>query len=245
MNFLFGPADKNDIFVEDYGPVMSLRNGIIMHITVEAAFDKFRIAIVPVDPDMDNGRFQVLVMDATLMPQELYPDFKWRQLHRRELVFKGNHRPAKRFLYWHYITALQRASEGFRDVAHEQWQRDVLEVNISRTPSKTDGGMIRDERAYNMEGFANHMTSPLDDAKANRYWGTGGAWLRKAHLTYLASNYGHELPDIDPEVHGIDCPGDHVKELLHAAEGMDIGIPIGEDGIPFEESAGIYKNEDE
>lgn len=66
-------------------------------------FDKFLVVIVPVRKNDLKG-WKLRVLDKSILPQEVYGEgISWKELDNKELIFKGNTRPAARYLYYHYV----------------------------------------------------------------------------------------------------------------------------------------------
>jgi hypothetical protein len=61
-------------------------------------------------------------------------------------------------------------------------QKDILGAIIPKEAGKADGRTIRTESVYKHGGLPDHIASSLGDAE-------------------MMESGGHELPDIDPEVH--------------------------------------------
>jgi hypothetical protein len=223
MEFLFGPSDKKDAMAQLHGPTMSITNGIFLHIGIGQLFEAFRVAIVPATADQDDGEFQMLVMDESLMSWDEGLETKLSFLHGKSLQFRGSLRPGKAYLYWHYIMALYRASEGFRDVANEEWRRIVPRTTDVGKAGKSPGRTTAN-RSPNKMGLAYQLNSSLFDAEVNQYWGAEGAWLRKTYLTSMSAHFGLEFADLDAEGHGLEIPGDDLGELGNCILGVDIGI---------------------
>ncbi len=111
VGYLFGDAD------EGYSMVWSLRNGMIMTKQLEKAFDEGTFIIVPMDTASDDKpqRYKLVLMDEKRRNQTVKTlggpvttAIRWRDLDNTELEFQNDKRPARRYLYYHYITTILR-----------------------------------------------------------------------------------------------------------------------------------------
>lgn len=114
MSQVFGEDSANEMF--------SARNGLMMCALIETPFDKHQIVIVPKGLPKDR-RWKVRIVDKSLLTQKL-GEGTWADLENRELFFKGNCRPAARYLYWHYCLAVIHAA---RDSSNQEWLDDMGE----------------------------------------------------------------------------------------------------------------------
>lgn len=127
----FGYAQIGCLFGEPnngYDHVWNIRNGLHLHRTVEEAFDKGQIIIVPCDYSNDGQRWRLKVVDGYLLEDPMRGP--WETLHNKELDFGGAMaRPGRRYLYVHYITTLLRMyrmkKPGWQLMVEERKQKKV------------------------------------------------------------------------------------------------------------------------
>lgn len=117
MDAIFGATNTPELF--------STKNGLLMCSIVEDNFDKGVVAVVPDLPERPSmemltswvkspvREFKVRILD---MSWERIDDpiisgpLTWRQLDGQKLSFRSQHRPAARYLYFHYcVQVLRRA----------------------------------------------------------------------------------------------------------------------------------------
>lgn len=117
MDAIFGATNPPELF--------STRNGLLLFSALEDNFDKGVLVIVPDLPDppprnrlaawlkSPTREYKLRIIDTSW---ELIDDpvhargLAWRQLDGRRLLFRSEHRPAARYLYFHYcIQVLRRA----------------------------------------------------------------------------------------------------------------------------------------
>ncbi|PLB42261.1 uncharacterized protein BDW47DRAFT_122032 [Aspergillus candidus] len=116
MDAIFGKIRPSELF--------SSRNGLIMSAVVEKSFDTGVIVIVPDIPDHPTRQvpcgwvnnevreFKVRIIDTKWSKLDHFVAGKtrWRDMDGKKLEFRGNCRPAARYLYFHYcIQVLRRA----------------------------------------------------------------------------------------------------------------------------------------
>lgn len=130
---IYGDPDNGEDIIFDP------RNGLWLESRIEAAFDKGRIVIVPVNPkrrkvgDPEQLRLKLRVIDPSLLktPRGKKQKFDWKELDGQELDFGGaTFRPALRFLFVQHYFALMsfaRARERGGD-AHRFTTEEVNEV---------------------------------------------------------------------------------------------------------------------
>ncbi|MCJ1368314.1 hypothetical protein MMC16_007456 [Acarospora aff. strigata] len=108
--YVFGDED------EGYSMIWSLQNGFIMTKQLEKAFDRGTFIIVPIETAIDKPqRYKLVLMDERRRNEHVISlggsegtAVKWRDLDNAELQFLNDKRPARRYLYYHYITTILR-----------------------------------------------------------------------------------------------------------------------------------------
>ncbi|KAI9815382.1 MAG: hypothetical protein M1832_005521 [Thelocarpon impressellum] len=134
-SYLFGAGAAGRIFSTD--------NCLIMMKTIEAAFDAGSFVILPVDPmERPIRRWKTVVVDPAAMNTGFTTpsgNRTMRDLDGKELVFRSEHRPASRFLYYHFVMTLLRARQLERPGWEVFWNRFK-----QTTPFPTMGRYLRD-----------------------------------------------------------------------------------------------------
>ena len=92
--------------------IWSIRNGIIMTDALEKHFGKGDFVLVPVepaDPETEPFGWRFILMNEKLRNHPVGDSStKYDDLDGRELEWKNDNRPARRFLYYHFVTTLLR-----------------------------------------------------------------------------------------------------------------------------------------
>lgn len=108
--YVFGNED------EGYSMIWGLQNGIVMTKQLEKAFDRGTVIIVPIETATEKPqRYKLVPMDERRRNEHVVSlgrsevtAVKWRDLDNAELQFLNDKRPARRYLYYHYITTILR-----------------------------------------------------------------------------------------------------------------------------------------
>lgn len=180
MKSIFGSDD--DLF--------SPRNGLLLYKPIEKALELGYITIVPcihidgeigshpvLDKDMlrrweqaDTKEFMVWVLKDDGLVDEL--DFTWRNdgiekikhLHRRQLTWQSDFRPAARYVWWAHLNSVVRCSiwqKGFKlqqgNTGKLSW---AVEVNNATRFWRTQGRYIKKNALWT---FVEHLGNTLDD----------------------------------------------------------------------------------
>lgn len=122
MKQVFGNDSANEMF--------SARNGLLLYLEIENAFDNYQIVIVPKGL-LEDQKWKVRIVDKCLLTQKMTHGC-WRDLDNAELIFRGNCRPAARYLYWHYCLAVIHAAENSSRLG---WLEE-MGTNCWATPGK-------------------------------------------------------------------------------------------------------------
>lgn len=102
MKAVFGETSANEMF--------SPRNGLMLYFEIEQKFDEFMLVIVPAGP-LHSGRWKTRILDQSITKETMLNGRTYGSLDNQELIFKGNARPAARYLYWHYATAVMKMAD--------------------------------------------------------------------------------------------------------------------------------------
>lgn len=90
-----------------YARIDTPDNCLIMYKKLEKPFDKHQIVLVPVDRDeMPLRRWKVRVIDESASNSKFDAHRRLIDLDNQELDFRGNGRPASRFLYFHFVLSI-------------------------------------------------------------------------------------------------------------------------------------------
>lgn len=104
--YLFGEPDDGS------GLIWSFRNGIVMARTLETQFDKGDFVLVPVEssnPGTEPCEWRFVLMNENLRKHDVGDSStKYDDLDGRLLEWKNENRPARRFLYYHFVTTVLR-----------------------------------------------------------------------------------------------------------------------------------------
>jgi len=107
VGYLFGLKEASEDFLYDW------RLGISLYKNLEGGLDNGTIVIVPIIPSANPTRWKCLLVDeskraltALATPHKLV---RWGDLDQKELVFRGDKRPAKRYLYFRFIITIINA----------------------------------------------------------------------------------------------------------------------------------------
>ncbi|KAI9657897.1 MAG: hypothetical protein M1829_006859 [Trizodia sp. TS-e1964] len=114
VDYIFGPGKGLRLFSPD--------NCLLMHPSIERAYDNGNIAIIPFDSTQPITRWKTVLINKDAANQRLYPDLRVGDLDQKELVFKSNFRPASRFLYFTFITSLLRSRANRNPGWMELWE---------------------------------------------------------------------------------------------------------------------------
>ena len=103
-------GDKGD-YACGYNHIWNLKNGIVLSKCFEDRFDKGELVIVSIDTVRGTSqRLRMVVLDSTLLSVSVpeISETTFKDYDGQELIFKGDGRPALRYLYWHYVTSILR-----------------------------------------------------------------------------------------------------------------------------------------
>ncbi|TKA81767.1 hypothetical protein B0A49_00639 [Cryomyces minteri] len=124
-----------------YEVIWDKRNGFCLHITVQTLFDEGHFVIVP-DGTSEDGvdEFKVVVLDEELYNEEypIAPGVTFRGIHNHRLEWGSTARPAKRYLYFHFLLSIFRR----RKYAVTDWGQDRIELSPTQVWA-TPGSWIR------------------------------------------------------------------------------------------------------
>ena len=128
-DYIFGSGGGARLFSAD--------NCMMMHRIIERSFDKGHIIILPVDPQEEVIRRWKIVFTNKAAKNQ----YVWSQsetlgtLDGCEVSFRTKHRPAARFLYFHFVVTLLRLRAARRDGWEEIWA-EYAGTNPWPTPGK-------------------------------------------------------------------------------------------------------------
>jgi hypothetical protein len=100
-----------DVFGEPgngYGLMWSMGNGMILDDEIEDAFDNFVFCLLPViRPNQPDG-WRFVLLDESVRNEQVTDNLPttWNDLDGKELRFRNERRPQRRFLYFHYCIAM-------------------------------------------------------------------------------------------------------------------------------------------
>ncbi|KAK0720676.1 hypothetical protein B0H67DRAFT_643900 [Lasiosphaeris hirsuta] len=190
MDSIFGPGSRDELF--------SATNGIFLHPSIEKAFDRGFLAIVPdigVDPkdplapwEDKEERHKALRKWETSQPREYRIALGFETLaglDGRRLVFRNDARPRARYVWWAFLSAITQLS----------WKGSV----------KTPDSLIQKEVL-----------------QSTRFWGTHGKYVKKNMLLGFVQEIGHDVSSIAESImeHAID------EDTLVGTEADQTGLAI-------------------
>ncbi|CAI7607125.1 unnamed protein product [Penicillium bialowiezense] len=189
MDAIFGEKRPSEMF--------SAKNGILMYLPLQAAFDKGIFVIIPDLPNKPSifqmilwrlgygreYRIKILDKEWAKIDRLIGPGLKtFRELDGERLSFSSpnnsnvTHRPAERYLYFHYCMA----------ILQKTWQ---------------DRGQDKIPQATEM----------LQAESRRFFWGTGGRYLPRNMLLAFVEELGHDYEDL----------GHGYEDLLKGASNVD------------------------
>ena len=168
MHNIFGLYDRNELF--------AIENGLLLCEDVEKRISMGLMAIVPNIPDrpskdqvdewrnLDPKPYKIRVVDSTHPIMDIYcPEQSRGEIHKtwiemdgKPLLFRTDHRPRARYLYWQYYTSVLRNS--WR--AHKEKQGAMLKQEFNRAYWGTKG-IFMDK--VMLEGFAEEVGHTYED----------------------------------------------------------------------------------
>lgn len=98
-----------------FNMMWSMANGMLMSSNYERQFDRHEFCIVPVEKPDGTIALRVRVIDNDIRDTHTYRsgpqgNLTWGEMENEDLVFRTDHRPALRFLYFHYWCCVYRAT---------------------------------------------------------------------------------------------------------------------------------------
>ncbi|KAK2761676.1 hypothetical protein FQN54_001504 [Arachnomyces sp. PD_36] len=122
------------LFDGEVDPLSDIRNSLLMERHFASRMDDGDIAIVPVAGEDDE--WQCVVTRPDKMNDLVYDGVRLKDIHGKRLSFRSTHRPAKRYLFFRFITTyLARQLEG--DIS---WAEGIEQ---SAQAWETPGGYVR------------------------------------------------------------------------------------------------------
>lgn len=106
--------------------LFSVDNCLMLHKKLEAAFDKGILAFVPVDSsERPIRRWKAVLLSQAAKNQPIYFQTmkKMGDVEGLELKFRSEHRPAARFLYYHFVVSLLRCRQQRESGWEYAWAR--------------------------------------------------------------------------------------------------------------------------
>ena len=168
MHNLFGLYDRNELF--------AIENGLLLCGDAEKRISMGLMAIVPNIPDrpsedqvdewrkLDPKPYKIRVLDSTDPMMDVYYPGQlkgkihktWIEMDGKPLVFRTDHRPRARYLYWQYCTSVLRNS--WR--VHKEKQGGMLKQEFNRAYWGTKG-IFMDK--VMLQGFAEEVGHKYED----------------------------------------------------------------------------------
>ncbi|KAI9772640.1 MAG: hypothetical protein M1840_000234 [Geoglossum simile] len=122
--------------------LFSIDNCLMLHKDLERAFDKGILVIVPVNSaEKPSRRWKAVLLNEACRNEVLY--FKtlatMTEVDGMELTFQTEHRPAARFLYYHFVVSLLRC----RQQREPGWENAWVKLRTGK-PWPTPGRYLRE-----------------------------------------------------------------------------------------------------
>ena len=140
-------SETGGSYQEGVDLLWSPRNGLILHSILEQHFDRGTFTIVAIPTTAGHPqRFQTILLETRYEHHWIARKeggLKWKDLHERELVFKNDFRPQRRFLYYHYITSIWRMEYFRHKSIDEIKERIPASVNWATPGKYLRGSMLR------------------------------------------------------------------------------------------------------
>ncbi|KAI9768415.1 MAG: hypothetical protein M1839_004112 [Geoglossum umbratile] len=117
VDYALGDGSSSRLFTPD--------NGMLMHTLIEGAFDSGLFVLLPLDATVRPiRRWKIAVLGKDAMKHKLGLHIQTLgDLDGKEVKFLTNHRPASRFLYFHFIVTLLRCREYRRPGWETMWEQ--------------------------------------------------------------------------------------------------------------------------
>jgi hypothetical protein len=163
-----GPELVDYIFGEGIGSrLFRSENSILMHKALERAFDNANIVLVPVDrTESPIRRWKIVVSNrsAKKQPLVLVNTKTLGDVDGKEIRFLTGHRPASRFLYFHFVISLLRG----RAYRQPGWET-ALEDLKSGYPWPTPGAYLRSTMLIALAKVLGDVNESYLEALAREY----------------------------------------------------------------------------
>lgn len=170
MDAIFGKTKTPELF--------SPRNGLMISDVIEEVFDSGFLVIVPQLPDKPTKgqlagwlvksprEYKVRIIDSSSreIDHRIRPscDMRWRDLDNKPLIFRGNFRPAARYLYFHYCLQILR-----RAWKQPKESKDTLRDEIGKSYWGTPGRYLPKNMLLAFVEQVGHDYSILEGASCN------------------------------------------------------------------------------
>ena len=188
--------------------IIKTDNCLLMHESVETAFDKGNFVLLPVDKSENPVLRWGIKMTNVAAANTDMGRVSLKQLDSKEIIFKNSNRPASRFLYYHFVVTLLRNK---RD-RQPGWDTYLTELPTEK-PFDTVGGYLRESMLLALAKAA----GDLDSVEEARLLG-GETFVEAQTLSEVEEAEGarraleaHEVrvkedDDDDDESSEDDCP---------------------------------------
>ena len=165
VDYIFGSGSGSRLDSSD--------NCLLLHRDVEAAFDNGNFVLLPVDAgEVPILRWKIQMTNTAAVGSDM-GNTKLKAIDGKELSFKNDHRPASRFLYYHFIVTLLRNKRD-RQPGCDKY---AAELPIGR-PFAIIGRHMRDSMLLVLAKNAGDL-----NREARRLGGGGETFVEGAKLT--------------------------------------------------------------
>jgi hypothetical protein len=139
--FKIGYQTMGDLFGEEgrgHELMWSMGNGIMMHQDFEEAYDEHTFCLLPIEKPGQPDGWKLVLIDEEKRYQKVNGLQVWDFYDGRELEFRNDQRPSRRFLYFHYFLCIYRAMQERK----KGWQKS-RDKSVTRTLWATPGPYLR------------------------------------------------------------------------------------------------------
>lgn len=130
--FKLGYQTMGDLFGEEtrgHELMWSMGNGLIMHRSLEEAYDEHAFCLVPIEKPGQPDGWKFVFIDEERRHDGLNLIQTWDYVDGTELEFRNDQRPSRRFLYFHYVfciyRAMQERTKGWQKVRERSGNRQL------------------------------------------------------------------------------------------------------------------------
>lgn len=153
----------------------SVDNCLLIHSSVERAFDRGQFVLIPLDAKEDPIlRWKIKVTDNSALKTLIFTE-NLEDLDDREVVFLNMNRPASRFLYYHFVVTLLRNKKSRKP----GWEKFSAELPTGK-PFATMGPYLRESMLLALAKMAGDLNA---EEEVKLLGGEGATFVEKEKLS--------------------------------------------------------------